>query len=484
MIIKFFKLFLITRMSKSKPSPKSNKTFCDTPVKSSISFLKAIKSKINEIKSNNDSNKKYSILSIIFLCFIEKGKTILSRKEILDFVKDHVINNPNRVISTYKFKKEEKEIISENNCVSKSHQFLNKNKIFKKILHIDKSKIQFELNFDFLNKRKYIIYKQIFGEELQKPKKEKRRKYRKFDNSLSVVKLSINKFKHKKKSPNNEEKNTTNIEIDSSTLSIKESEIKMKKSEEPSISNSMLIESIRQLEPKKSDFIDMNNFIHKSENNSLKKDNSVISSNENSLIMPLFTDSIFKEKYRRYNNFNVDNDKKFFSNSLKEINIIINKGEEFLTLLKNAQFLNLINSNNNYMKLSSYLLNLKKDNYPQYLLKTASDNYTELCKYLDFLLYEVKNKGEIFDGNVDSKFIKIKCASIISSITTKLSQFILEYNYLVSIIEDVFNYEHNFILKEMLTIINYDKDILSKNNVDYIENLLKLELENAISSKD
>ena len=153
-------------------------------------------------------------------------------------------------------------------------------------------------------------------------------------------------------------------------------------------------------------------------------------------------------------------------------------------MLKNAQFLNLINSNNNYLKLSSNILSLKKDNYPQYLLKTASDNYTELCKYLDYLLYEVKNKSEIFDGNVDGKFIKIKCSSIISSIITKLSQFILEYNYLVSIIEDVFNYEHNFILKEMLTIINYDKDILSKNNVDYIENLLKLELENAMSSRD
>ena len=282
------------------------------------------------------------------------------------------------------------------------------------------------------------------------------------------------------KSTNTEEKNNGNIEIDSSTLSIKESEIKMKKSEEPS-SNSMLIESIRQLEPKKSDFIDMNNYIHKSEYNFVKKDNSVISSNENSLIMPLFTDSIFKEKNRRYNNFN---DKKICSNSLKEINIIINKGEEFLSLLENAQFLNLINSNNNYMKLSSYILNLKKDNYPKYLLKTASDKYTELCKYLDFLLYEAKNKGEIFDGNVNDRFIKIKCSSIISSIITKLAQFILEYNYLVQIIEDIFDYEHNFILKEMITIINYDKDILSKNNVDYIENLLKSELENAISSRD
>ena len=138
-----------------------------------------------------------------------------------------------------------------------------------------------------------------------------------------MVKLSNNKNKYKKKSSNNDEKNIANIEIDSSTLSIKESEIKMKKSEEPSISNSVLIESIRQLESKKSDFIDMNNYIHKSENNLLKKDNSIISSNENSLIMPLFTDSIFKEKNRRYNNFNVDNDKKFFSNSLKEINITI-----------------------------------------------------------------------------------------------------------------------------------------------------------------
>ena len=33
----------------------------------------------------------------------------------------------------------------------------------------------------------------------------------------------------------------------------------------------------------------------------------------------------------------------------------------------------------------------------------------------------------------------------------------------------------------MLNIINYDKDIISKDNIKYLENLLKLELDNIIN---
>ena len=185
-----------------------------------------------------------------------------------------------------------------------------------------------------------------------------------------------------------------------------------------------------------------------------------------------------------HKNLDIEANKEMCSNTLKEINIIINKGEEFLSLLKNPQLLNLLNSNDNYKKLGISILSLHNDNYAYNLLKTASDNYTEFCQYLDFFLYERKKDSDSIYSNCDIKLIKIKCNLIISSIITKLIQFHLEYNYFVEIIEEIFNYEHNFILNEMIKIINYDRNVLSKDNIDCLENLLKFELDNAITYQE
>ena len=480
-------------MTKIKSVTQNNKIYSDSSGKNAISFLKTIKNKIKEIKSNNDTNKKYSLLSVIIFCFIEKGKSFITRNEIFDFVKNEIMNNPNKIISTHKFKKIKNEMVTEKNYITKLYQSLSKNKILKKILSDDKKIVGYEINLDFMNKRKYILYNEMFGEYLSMSNKRKKRKFIQFENSLSVMKIrrpkTLKNIQLKKTTEENEIKNNTTFEIDTSTFSIKESEIKVKKSEEPSInnSNSNLIESIKQLEQKKMEFIDINNYSQKTESPLTNKVNtSNISSNENSLIMPLFTDFVFNDKNLKYKNLNLSNEenKEICSNTLKEINIIINKGEEFLSLLKNPQLLNLLNSNENCKKLGTSILSLQKDNYAHNLLKTASDNYTELCKYLDFFLYERKNDCESIDSNCDIKLIKIKCVLIISSIITKLLQFLLEYNYLVEIIEEIFNYEHNFILKEMIKIINYDKNVLSKDNIDCLEKLLKLELDNAITSQE
>ena len=169
----------------------------------------------------------------------------------------------------------------------------------------------------------------MFGEKLPETETVKKRKKRKFNNILSVIKLQTPKTfvngKKYKNSINIEIKDNPNLEIESSTLSLKESEIKMKKSEENSIDNSRFIDI--KLEPKKLDYFELNSLFPKSEVNWKKKNNSNVSSNENSLIMPLFNDFIFNEKNVRYKMINIDNDKGQSSNSLKEINIIINKGE-------------------------------------------------------------------------------------------------------------------------------------------------------------
>ena len=236
-------------------------------------------------------------MSVVFLSFIENKTYIMSKKEIYDFVKNEIVNNPNRIVSTFKFKKEEKDIVTENNYYLKLYNILFKNKIFnKKVppLNKDKDKIQYELNLDFIDKRKNFLYREMFGEEIKK-KSSRKRKQIKFNNSLSMIKSKKSKRSNKSKNDLDlldiQIKTTNNLDIDSSMISIKDSEIKMKKSEEPSIINSSFIDSIK-FDPKKLDFIDMNVFSPKSNLYSKKNDNSNISSNENSLIIPLFTDSI------------------------------------------------------------------------------------------------------------------------------------------------------------------------------------------------
>lgn len=472
-------------MTNFEPSCQTNQTCLNAGEKASISFLKEIHNKINKIKLDTNGNKKYSLISILFLCFIENKKNILTKKEIYDFVKNEVVNNPNKIVSTFKFMNQEKDFITENNYCSKLYHVLFKNKIVNKIfptLNKDKNQVQYELNFDFINKRKYILYRYMFGEEIQKKGKKKTRRL-KFNKSLSILKSNktghFNNRTNEKKSTKYDIKTNNNFEVDSSMISIKESEIKMKKSEEPSILNSSLIDSIK-LEPKKIDFIDVNISAPKSIINSKRSDNSNVSSNDNSLIMPLFSDVVFNEKNSKY----AGNNESGCSNSLKKINNIINSGEEFLCLLKNSQLFNLLNSNNDYKKLGTAILNIKNNNYPYNLLKEASDKYTDFCKYLDFFLYDRKSKNDLIDGDENIQLIKIKSSLIISEIITKLSQFLLDYNYYVEIIEDIFEYEHNFILKEMIKIINYDRNIISKNNIDSLEKLLKFELENAIFSRD
>ena len=470
-------------MTKFKYPPKKRKVYSYFDKKDSISFLELVKNKINKIKTDINKNKKYSLISIIILCYAQNNKYILKRKEIFDFVKNEIINNPNKIVTTHRFKKTEKDLVTETNYYRKLYFILLNNKILKKIiptLNEDKNENQYELNLEFIYRRKNILLQQMFGEYLPEKIAKKRKKI-KFDNSLSAIKLNKKKKNNQKneKEKYKEMKDNSlyneNLEVDSSILSIKENEIINKKGKEPSIINSSYTESIK-FYPKKANSNEKNDFIIKSDINSNKNGNSHISSNENSLIMPLFNDILFNEKNFKYS----DSNERFFSNSLKEINNIINKGEEFLSLLKNPQLLNLLNSNNNYKQLGSAILNTKFVNDVNNLLKVTSDYYTDLCQYLDFLFYERKNKMESNDENSYTKLIKTKCSLIKRGIITKLEQFLLEYNYYVEIIENIFKYENNFILKEMLEIIKYDKETISKNKIDSLEKLLELEFERAV----
>ena len=97
-----------------------------------------------------------------------------------------------------------------------------------------------------------------------------------------------------------------------------------------------------------------------------------------------------------------------------------------------------------------------------------------------------KDKNNIFEKSSeifeDLDIKNVKCSLIISRIITKLSQFILEYDFIVEVIKEIFEYDKDcIILKNMISLINDNKNILSKGNIDQLEKLLKTELENAIN---
>ena len=53
-------------------------------------------------------------------------------------------------------------MVTEQNYNTKLYQSLNKNRIFNKLLSNDKKTVEYELNFEFMNKRKNIAFNHYF----------------------------------------------------------------------------------------------------------------------------------------------------------------------------------------------------------------------------------------------------------------------------------------------------------------------------------
>ena len=160
-----------------------------------ISFLQQIKINVDKIKSTK--NKKYSLLSCVFLCFLEKKKKIIDKKVIIDFIKKEINQNEKKIFHiNINTKKVEPDLITQRNYNSKLNQLLLKCKYFTKIINMGSSTDgeQIELNEEYINPRKNSIFKQLFGRKLYYTKNSpKKRKRRKFEKSISIVKTENKK---------------------------------------------------------------------------------------------------------------------------------------------------------------------------------------------------------------------------------------------------------------------------------------------------
>ena len=221
---------------------KNNLNKKDQKSKSDIMpFLKQIKNNVDKIKSTK--NKKYPLLSCLFLCFLEKKKKIIEKKEICEYIKKEINNNENKIFHiNINTQKVEPDLINQRNYNSKINQLLIKSKYFTKVINMGNNPEaeQIELNEEYINPRKNSIFKHLFGRKLYYKKiSQKKRKRRKFENSVSIVK-TVNKKTRKKENKNKDKmkdldvkikKNNNNqlSEIDYDNISSKENEINEKK---------------------------------------------------------------------------------------------------------------------------------------------------------------------------------------------------------------------------------------------------------------
>lgn len=473
------------------------------------SILRQIKKNIDKIKSIK--NKKYSLLSCIFLCFYQKKKRILDKNEINDFIKKEIKFNKNKIVMSCTKSKE--SIVTQKTYYRKLNQILKESKYFIKVINMElDSEDQLKLNEDFIISHKKNINIKLFGRHSNedKPKrkskiknrKKVKSKRRKFKNCLTVG-------RHDKIDDENNENTEKNNKL---LFNVINSDNNEKNKEKP------MFYPVKENEK---EFKKVKFFTTKHQNSEIeskkitylnkKRKNIFVtirpnlkpSPKENNLIMPKFVDSSYdikinikteKEEEYAFNKSNINYRKyEIVSSSNKEISYINNLANQFVLNLKSPRLVNAIKSGKLYIKMNGQiLLNYEEEPIINNLLKATMREYLKFCEYIKYLMGNKNELSDLDDNNdylsfnkekliVDSfKTIKKKCSFIINKIIIRLTQFITEYDFIVGVIKDLYEHENNLnSLKELLYLIENNKNILCKENIFHFERILNIEFDNA-----
>ena len=446
------------------------------------SFLELIKKSIDKIKSTK--TKKYSLSSCIFLCFYEKKKKTLDKKEICDFIKKEISENNNRIVNSHlKTNQSKIHLVTQKNYSIKLYHILLKSKCFTKVINMETNKEeQIELNEEYIHHRKNIIYKHIFGRKFNSEK---------YPTNKKVLKLKgLNAIKPKKN--NNRKKNDISNDKTKDNNHKDEDKVKVKKKEiEKNKKDSNKHNNIKEKENAPSNIKKLLRKKRKRTNN--RKDNN------NYLVMPLFAYNDLKNKIEIKKEDNIQKDiinleeekEEIISTSFKEIKNIVKAGEEFIIFLKTEKFLNFIKDNDNKKNDIQKLFDSENDELLHSFIKIAMEYYLKFNELIDYFLNDKENNFDSEDeidnkkSNIVNYFNKKKnyCILLIFRIISKLFSFILEFNFIAEIIDEISNYNKNSDdTKYILEIIEKNKIILNKENIKLFEKMLKNELKNATNS--
>jgi hypothetical protein len=417
-----------------------------------LSFLKKIKEKSDIIKKKNNSN--YSLLCCTLLSFYNNGKFVMDKKSLYESVKKEIEDNENKVISSFANNCKYPETINTKSYTSKLNMLLANTRCFELL-----DDNQIKLNEEYIIKKRQRIYNYSFNTNLIKNKLGiKRRIFKRIKRSCNRKIIDETKINIK---TNSKKKNTTNENV------LKSSNCK----EEDDHFIDIEIEDMNDFESTEQISQD-NNYINikgkeeesiedkpslKDENITPIKDKKSKDFNKNKI------DCLITPKFVCKNNkININQGKIIKDNLSIKLFCFIQKAEEFLHLTLNEKFNDSLKNDSRpgIQILVNYINEINLINY----IKNAKNDYFELKKYCE-------SWKSIDYCSSKSKILNLikKCRLLVYAIITRLSLFILDFDFFQEIINN--NLEKYNVFKVVKKYMDENKKIL---NHEYINELEKL----------
>ena len=470
--------FEIVKNVKNSPSPKpATRPVFKSSSQPQIKEKYSLNSKLQKLKQIIDNNKiEYTLTACVLLTFQIKGKTTLTKNEIINMTKKEIQTNPNKV---FIIKGGQKEMVNLKNFSKRINILLNRSHYINKMI-VDEEHYNFSINLKLVDIKYESILKDIISLR---------------DLPISKVQnddKNKNDIKSKSKSPGynpelielregerEEEKNKISLADDKHHLGRKR---KLLNNEENSVEKKIK----KTFEVNNMD--DLNNDIKtsftndKTENNNNsfkdiikdkegKNENEEYKNNNNPNIMNNHNiDFNIKKNLINNNSINLNHQKNINKkNDLNNINNLSNNN----SIINNINFFNNNNNQKKEFSFNEYLL--EKDSYLSRLIEKISKNPNETKKIIEnnekIIINEIKSLEE--EINLKKEQIKIKNAEL-AIIRTNQNLFKkYEYKGMKSISDELKGLYEEYL--NNLKILEHNKEIvkLLKNDKSYKILLIK-----------
>ena len=460
--------FEIVKNIKNSPSPKPTtrpvfKSLSQPQTKEKEKF--SLNSKLQKLKQIIDNNKiEYTLTACVLLTFQIKGKTTLTKNEIINMTKKEIQTNPNKV---FIIKGGQKEMVNLKNFSKRINILLNRSHYINKMI-VDEEHYNFSINLKLVDIKYESILKDIISlRDLPISKIQNDDKNKTDIKSKSKPPGSHPELIELKESEREEEKNKINLSDDKHHLGRKR---KMMNNEENSVekknkqtfevnnmddtNNDIKTNFTNENIENNNDSI-KNNIQDKEENNNNEEDknnnNSNIKNNHN-------IDFNIKNNLINNNSINANHQKNNKKHNLNNINNLSNHN----------LMINDINNKQKEFSFNEYLL--EKDNYLSKLIDKINKNPNETKRIIDnnekIILNEIKNLEE--EINLKKEQIKIKNEEL-SIIRTNQNLFKkYEYRGMKSISDELKALYEDY--TNNLKILEHNKEIvkLLKNDINYV----------------
>ena len=448
---------------KEKLNTKKNKERSDFDIKVILlSFLKKIKEKSDIIKKKNNSN--YSLLCCTLLSFYNNGKFVMDKKSLYESVKKEIEDNENKVISSFANNCKYPETINTKSYTSKLNMLLSNTRCF---VLLDDNRIK--LNEEYIIKKRQRIYNYSFNTNLIKNKLGiKRRIFKRIKRScnrkiIDETKINI-KTNSKKKNTTNENvlKSSNCKEEDDHFIDIEIDDMNdFESTEQISQDNNI---NIKEKEKEEENIKDKSSL--KDEVLTPQKDTKSQNSNQNKI------DYLITPKFVCKNNTKNINQVKIIKDNLNiKLFCFIQKAEEFLNLIFNKNFNDSLKNDlrPGIRILLNYINEIELINY----IKNAKNDYFELKKFCESLFYNSVN----YCSNKNNLLSLIKkCRLLVYVIITRLSLFMLDFDFIHEIINNY--WEKYNVFKVVKAFSDENEKILNHEYINELEKLFENNLNN------